>query len=547
MKGVFAFLLLLLLMASVSAIYITPTGKSITGKPLQYFGMNITIIRPPVISIIAPENGTYLLGDSIPLNYSADELTQSVWYSLDSGNNITITSATFFNASEGSHELILYANNSDGESSTRVSFEVNSSIFKIIYDEWKGAQKGDSTNFSIFSYEDVQNLSGITLENTNYGKILFNQNINMTADGNFSDNQIDLDTNINVSLGRISIDATSLPNFNTSATLWFYNLTFTNPMILKDGVLCPLTICANQTYSDGVLKVDVNQAATYTIQETPVTPPPKNGGGGGGGGGGAPPIVESFSINKPEINVTLSPGTSLTENITIKNNVNRSIVVNLNENGTITNFLTIGANQIQLQPGESKDVLVNINVGENATPDLYAGEIIFSEGGTTKEALVVLEVVSKGALLDVSVKILNAKLYSVNEILAQITLSNLVGIENGQKITVDYIIKDTNGNQLSKEEEIVTPATQTQWTKILALPKDITSGVYILYIKTITSEGKIASASTNFEVLNAQGLIELIIILIIFLIIVVGLVIYILSRRREKEKKQAYKILKKHL
>ena len=38
-----------------------------------------------------------------------------------------------------------------------------------------GVNKGASTNFSIYSYEELQSFSDIILENVNYGKILFNE------------------------------------------------------------------------------------------------------------------------------------------------------------------------------------------------------------------------------------------------------------------------------------------------------------------------------------------------------------------------------------
>ena len=535
MKGFFVFLFFLLLIASISAIDVNVTGKAITGKPLQYFGMNISVVTPPVISLLAPKNGTYFVNSSIPLNYSITSGTGRIWYSLDSGNNVTITSPIFFNASEGSHRLFLYANNSEGESSADVSFLVNSSIFRIIHDNWKGAQRGSSTNFSVLTYEEVQNLSDIILEDTSYGKILFNQNINMTADENFSDNVVDLDQNIKILSNRIQINSTALPNFNKPATLWFYGLSFSDPIILIDGVACPSAICKKESYSGGVLKFNVTQSGLYTAEETSVVIPPP----GGGGAGGVIP-VKSFSVNQTELRASLTPGSVLTQKITIKNNLNTSITVFLNKTDTIKDFIVI-ENKVELNPGESKEIIIDIKIREGTTPDLYAGKILLSEGGTKEEVLVILEVESVGALLDVEVKILKEylKVYPGEEIVAEIKLLNMGEAGNRKDIKVEYIIKDTEGKELMKEEETVSLETQTSWIKRLNTPRDIEIGKYILYVRATTYEGKIASASTTFEIIGiGEKIIQIALIVIIALIIILSVILYFLSKKRKKKDKK---------
>jgi len=525
-------------------VYIKFTGETITGKPLQYVGLNITITPPLAISLISPKNGTYLVNDSIPLNYSTTGGIEKVWYSLDSGNNVTITSPIVFNASEGSHTLYVYANNSFGNTvSENVIFSVNSALFRIIHEEWKGSKKGSSTNFSVLTYEEVQNLSRIILENTDFGKILFNENINMTADENFSDNEVDLDKNINISFNRIELNPTALPNFNKPATLWIYNLVFTDITILKDGSLCPPTICTEESYSGGVLKFNVTQFGVYTTEETAVIIPPEDGGGGGGGG--VTPVFKSFTLSKTEIKVSLTPGSVLTEKITIKNNLNKAITVNLNKTDGIKDFIALEGDKIELGPLESKEILIDIKVREDTIPDLYAGKIMFSAEGTKEEILVVLEVESVGALLDVEVKILKEYLgvYPGGELLAEIKLLNVGEAGNRKDITIEYIIKDMEGKELMKEGETVSLETQTSWIKRLNIPKDIEIGKHILYVRAITYEGKVASASANFEVINrGEKIIQRILIMIIILIIIISVIIIFLERSRkedERAKKQS--------
>ncbi len=95
-----------------------------TGKP-----QNISVfVLPaiPILTIISPENITYSTL-TILLNYSAKN-AETVWYNLDSIENITITSPLYFNISEGPHILHLYAKNSLGESAKSVIFSIKIEI-----------------------------------------------------------------------------------------------------------------------------------------------------------------------------------------------------------------------------------------------------------------------------------------------------------------------------------------------------------------------------------------------------------------------------------
>jgi len=130
-RGCLVVLLLVLIIVSISGIIgdITGeviTGDTITGEATQNIGMNISIIAYfPVLTIVSPQNKTYLINESLSLNYTVRN-EQSVWYNLDNSANITITSNLTFNVSEGSHTLYLYANSSYGNLSlTGVTFFVN--------------------------------------------------------------------------------------------------------------------------------------------------------------------------------------------------------------------------------------------------------------------------------------------------------------------------------------------------------------------------------------------------------------------------------------
>ena len=175
-KVVFLILLAILLnLQGIEALVIT--GQGVTGKASsQTLNVSIQILSSaPTLTILSPENETYLTNVSLLLNYTTSN-SQAVWYNIDNSANTTLSSTNgtaYFNTTEGSHVLFLFANNSDGiKNSTNVRFSVNLTLFTINYTEWRGAFKGNSTDFYTSSYEDMQSLSNIILEQNNSGKIL---------------------------------------------------------------------------------------------------------------------------------------------------------------------------------------------------------------------------------------------------------------------------------------------------------------------------------------------------------------------------------------
>jgi hypothetical protein len=548
MRGYFIFLFFIFLIINVSAMNLT--GDSITGKPLQILGVNITVTAgPPVLSITYPLNSTYLVNSSIPLNYSIAGEIEKTWYKIDSGNNITLNSSVYINTSEGSHVLYLYANNSHGTTIKNVSFSINSSKFIIIGDKWVGDNKGNSTNFTILSYLEIQNLSNIILEDTNYGKISFNQNINLTNKPNISENQIDINSSIIISLNRIEINSTALSNFNKSATLELYGLTFSNPRILRDGIACPDSICTRESYSGGTLRFNVTHFSVYSSEETPVTVPPVSTGGGGGGGGifGITSKVTSFNISTDEIKISTMEGKVITEKIIVKNNLNKYMEITLTSQN-LEDFLVLKENKLNLAPNESKEISLDFMIREGTPLNMYLGKLILTNNNNEqKEILTVIEVQSEGALLDVTAEIQPEYLEVSpgHDILAKISLLNVKSSDKRRDISVEYIIKDENGKEILEDKETIAVETQTSWVKRFKIPSGVEYGKYVLYVKTTTEEGKVASASDTFNVVFFG--ISKISLLAISFIIVIMIISYFITRKIRKNRSIKQKNQKKSL
>ncbi|MFA4952886.1 MAG: hypothetical protein WC584_01545 [Candidatus Pacearchaeota archaeon] len=554
-RGIIFFLIVFLLI--ISSINFS-SGAGITGKATsQGVGMNITVTASLNLSIISPKNQIYLDNNSILLNYSVSG-QQAVWYYITNSpmhqNNITISSSIYFQTPQGNHTLYLYANNSQQTITKNVTFSVNSTYFTISYNNYTGSYKGSSTNFTQYSYEEMQNISNLILEHMSFGKIYFNQLINLTNDLNPSDYMIDIDSYTNFSFNRIDINITALPNFNKSATLSISDLTFTDPRILINNIVCPSNICVKQSYSSGTLVFNVTGFSTYSSEETPTS----SGGGSTGGGGGSGSAIatsKTININLNNLKASIKQGEIISEELTIKNTGTEKIKLTINSE-SVTDFLKISESTIELSPGESKIVKIDIFARKDTKPNLYLGKLLI-KGDAEKEILVAIEVESLNPLFDVNVEIPQRFLFvdPGEEIIANIKLFNLGGIGRID-VNVEYEIKDSEGNEIYKSTETLAVETQSSLSKIFQIPENTPNGDYVLYVKTTTPDGDIASATAWFAVgkivltktqLTIFGVLVILIIVAIIIIFEIRKIKKYLKIHKKIDEKDIFKKIKKHI
>jgi len=84
----------------------------------------------PTVNILSPENITYNNATSILFNFSIFDLTlDSVWYSLNSADNVSYSGEFSLGLPEGDYHLIVYANDSLNKISfSEVHFSINNSV-----------------------------------------------------------------------------------------------------------------------------------------------------------------------------------------------------------------------------------------------------------------------------------------------------------------------------------------------------------------------------------------------------------------------------------
>jgi len=545
----FSFILVIVNVGAITGDVIT--GETITGEATSgIIGLNLVLTGFPRLEIISVRNHTYITNESLLLRFIAGG-EKTVWYNLDNGNNITVAGPTFFNTTEASHTLYLFANNTAGNVTSRnVTFSINLNEFIILDDEYdsgyesdlnggwrkRRAKKGLSTDFFDYSSEQLQNLSGVVLHNPGRGRILFHDVINLTDDENPSDNTLDLNSYTGISSRRIEINSTALPNFNKPATLWFYNLSFSNPRILRDGSVCSVSICTQESYTGDVsktLKFNVTSFSVYTVEETPAGEETSSSSGGGGGGGSS---IQDFSLNLERIKISLKQGETKKQEIIITNTGDEKLEIEI-EISKLKEFIKIDESKFDLNKGESKTIVLDFLAREDAVQDLYVGKLIVKADGLEKEILVTIEIESKKALFDLSVEIPEKFLYvrPGEEIIGVINLYNL-GDLGRVDVFIDYIIRDEDGNDIIIEQESLAVETKAGFLKSLRIPLDVEPGNYIFYVRA-TYQGEVASASAWFSVTsgeNEKSLLEiredLIILVVIQSLLILFLLIYVLRR-----------------
>src|SRR3989339_116420 len=373
-----------------------------------------------------------------------------------------------------------------------------------------------------FSTVDVTNVTQLIIENTSAGRIVYQEEFDL-SDG------INISALVNISFNAIAIDSNTSYPLNNSADLYLYGLTFSNPLPLRNGAFCPA--CTELSYSGGIFRFNVTGFTTYSSEETPVSSPGGSSGGGGGGGGGAGITTttslfeQSFRVEPYEITKRLVIGESAKGAITITNTGTAAITLSITTEG-LDDYLSLSHHFINLPKGETKTITLNM-VGSRF--GAHGGKVTISGQSQKIEIPIALEVVTATALFDVQLDIpaLFKELLASELLRVQISLINVLGGE--VDALVYYFIKDLQGNVLYEESEAFAIEDQRSYVKEFELPDGIPQGKYLAAIE-VRYANSYAVSSELFEVVPSKDVIGRhegrIKLLSIFIILLIGAVLY---------------------
>jgi len=193
---------------------------------------------------------------------------------------------------------------------------------------------------------DLNNVSSYDLGNS-FGKISYLETASSYALLRDS-SELDLDSAITIEQNRIELLPNLLPELNKPAVLTFYNIAFTEPKILKDGIACPA--CAITSYANNTLSVTVSGFSVYEAAEGYIPPPPPPQGGGGSASGSGQiltvgtftpaveqkPLIETLASSTPAIALA-SATTTITSyaitNLGLFNRLKGRIILKVQDKG----------------------------------------------------------------------------------------------------------------------------------------------------------------------------------------------------------------------
>ena len=457
---------------------------------------------PPDLILDSPTSTNYST-KLIGINYSVSDSASSVdtvWYNLDGGSNTTLTGNTTITVSQrGDYNFYIYANDTVGlvNDTESVTFSVNASRFIEV--NFSRFDASPTTNFSALNDSDLEDIENLTLTINSFGKIVFTENINISED-------TDLDTHVDISDNNIYINSEDLSNFNKSATLWLYGLTLDDPQILKDGDICPKNICTEVSYSGRTLEFTVTGFTNYSARKTPSVPGATGEAAGGVGSSGSKRIekrIPEFEINPSLIVVKIHPGETRSQKISIEN-IGETLLKGVIELSGINEFTILSDYTLELRPGQIKDITAIFTTPITIVPDVYPGRIIVKTEDLTKDSKVIIEVESEKPLFDVnmSIPLKYKRVVAGKKIMGYITLVN-----KGKKVKVDasleYIIKDLDGNLVDVKQEMIAVEDMVVLTKDMEVPDILEPGEYVFYVR-VDYDDSIAMASDLFTVIEPE-------------------------------------------
>tara|TARA_Y100000310_G_scaffold303524_1_gene341927 strand:- start:7018 stop:8298 length:1281 start_codon:yes stop_codon:yes gene_type:complete len=257
-------------------------------------------------------------------------------------------------------------------------------------------------------------------------------------------------------------------------------------------------------------------------QEASSPAAPDTGGGGGGGGGGSVAADENVKLSLSELNFNLVSGRVRYIGVNVTNLADVSKNISVSQTN-LQEVLTVVDSSIEFGPGETKEVVLTF-FGPEET-GVFAG-IVYIGGNPI---LTTVNVRSTELLFDAMIVVPDSskKVDQGDKLSTQVTLIPMGDEDVRVDVTLNYIIKDFDGNVYLIESETILVDSQKSFKKEFSLG-NLVNGNYLVALELVYPNG-VATSSSHFSVLD-ESLIFSTEIMIIAGTIIVILFILILWR-----------------
>lgn len=380
---------------------------------------------------------------------------------------------------------------------------VVSQPISVVYNEYIGFPK--TSDFNSMSNSQLQNINAMTLENA-AGKVEWLQNVDLTlVHENFVvnlDNYIDIGQESN----KIVLNNSHFTNLAKLVRIAFYNVSFSSPVIYKNGAIC--TSCSLVSYESGEYVFTnqlLEQFNVFEIKEQPQAPPV----GGGGGGGGSFDQKVNFTVEPEFAQVDFYEGESTPQLFKITNAGNTPIVVGFSF-PTLANLIISSPQALSINKNQFTGAEFSFY---SLTPGIYPGQIVFvSDKKFNRTVDVLVQVRDKDSQYDLSLNLKRNVLRTYSKLDSKL---DIVPAQNnyGSDSVLEYKIADFEGNEYPIHQEDVVVQESETIAKIFTLPK-LKPGNYLLY--AVLSYGdKESIGVSKFKVLPNNFWFYLLVIIII--------------------------------
>jgi len=229
-------------------------------------------------------------------------------------------------------------------------------------------------------------------------------------------------------------------------------------------------------------------------------------------------ILKDFSVDKGIIEVVVTQGDSIEEEMIIENSENVSQSFEILVSFDIKEFVSVSESNFVLGPYESKNVKIVFSPNQSLGSGVYTGNLKIKTDDKKKEVLISSEVerkieevkeeeiVEEGAeekkrmLFDIFLDILDKHraISPGEELLLKIGMINL-GDPVEVKIPIKYIIKDFDNNIVVQKSDKKSIYKNISFLERIELPENLRDGDYVAIVE-INYDGLKASSSRTFNV-----------------------------------------------
>lgn len=231
----------------------------------------------------------------------------------------------------------------------------------------------------------------------------------------------------------------------------------------------------------------------------PPTNPPVNPPSGPGGPGGGVTPTGNLTIGQNLLVIKMKRGEPTQEKLTITNNKQQSISISILIQN-LSSYIFPTENQFTLQPGESKDIILNIYVSESVTENFLTGKIIFQSPSETQATDVVLDLQEKVPMFDIKTTLLKKILFPGDKVSANVRVLNLGDLKNVD-VELESVITDSNNTVYDSTKETFAIDSSANKQVFLRLPDKLPVGDYFFSSK-VSYQNISAKSYDSFKILE---------------------------------------------